>query len=263
MCSGDDPNIRPDLFGRADAGERLGFEHAQESSLYRRRQLADLVEEHGTAECSLEDSLGSLIRARERPAFVSEQNALGERSRDGRAVHGDESSAASRARVVNAARQDLFAGPGLAQDQDWDAGAASLGFESLLDARWTVPLERRGARPRRTYRWAARRSRVREPPRCSRAALRSTSRPRGRRRCPPRSPRPAPPWPWRQRAARGLRWRSAPGKGSRKRQPPTARLDRWGGGTRATTAGSLSATRSSGRAVPSRWRGLVADSGRA
>src|SRR5205085_2914182 len=63
----------------ADAPYCLLFEHPQELHLRRRRQLADLVEEHGAPGGRLEQPGARLARAGERAFLVPEQLALEQR----------------------------------------------------------------------------------------------------------------------------------------------------------------------------------------
>ena len=66
------------------------------------------------------------VRARERAGLVPEQLALGERLGQPAAVQRHEVQAAALAVVVQAARDELLAGSGLAIDQDVRRGPASV-----------------------------------------------------------------------------------------------------------------------------------------
>jgi len=57
---------------------------------------------------------------------VTEELAFDERGRDGRTVHLDERARAPQARRVDRARDELLAGPGLAEDEDGRVGGCDL-----------------------------------------------------------------------------------------------------------------------------------------
>src|SRR4051794_4009984 len=73
-----------------DARDPPGLERAEQLGLDRERQLADLVEEHGSAVALLEDADLLRDRPRERAPVVPEQLALGERLGERGAVEGDQ-----------------------------------------------------------------------------------------------------------------------------------------------------------------------------
>ena len=83
---GDDAHVDLDAAPRADALDDLILQHAQQLGLQRRRQLADLVEEHRAAVGQLEPAALLRDRAGERAALVAEQLALEQRFRKGGAV---------------------------------------------------------------------------------------------------------------------------------------------------------------------------------
>src|SRR5690606_20226882 len=86
MGRGDDAHVDGDLFVAADAHDLLRLEDAEQRRLRAWRQLADLVEEQRAAVCLLEDALRLSIGAGERALLVTEEHALEEVLRDGRAV---------------------------------------------------------------------------------------------------------------------------------------------------------------------------------
>jgi len=89
------------------------LQHAKQLCLHLERQLADLVQEDGAPVRELEAALLLLDRAREGAALVSEQLALDERRRQRRAVDLHHHVAAAAARLVDGARHQFFACPGL------------------------------------------------------------------------------------------------------------------------------------------------------
>ncbi len=87
-------------------------------------ELADLVEKNRSPFGGCEDADAALARAGEGPALVPEENALGERVRNGRTVEHDEGPVRVVARVVNGPRGELLARAGLALDEDREVGAS-------------------------------------------------------------------------------------------------------------------------------------------
>src|SRR5262249_45519939 len=75
----------------------------------------------------------------ERPLLVAEKKALGEALRDRAAVDDHERAVLALAREVGAPRDDLFAGPRLAEDEDRQGGLGHL----LEDAEDATHLRRR------------------------------------------------------------------------------------------------------------------------
>jgi hypothetical protein len=110
--------------GGADAHHLAALEHPQELGLQLDGQLAHLVEEDRAPFGGLEDAHAALAGAREGPALVAEEHALGEGAGDGRAVEHDEGPARVGRAVVQAPRGELLAGAGLALQEDGQVGAA-------------------------------------------------------------------------------------------------------------------------------------------
>jgi hypothetical protein len=106
----------------ADRLDRLGLERAQEPGLRRQRQLAELVEEQGTAGRLDERALALAIRAGERAADVAEQLRVDQVLGDRGAVDRHERPVRARRRVVHRPRRELLAGARLALDQDGRLG---------------------------------------------------------------------------------------------------------------------------------------------
>src|SRR5262245_35974839 len=86
---------------------------------------ADLVEEDGPAVGGLELPHRLPMGARDGAPLVSEQLALEEVARHGRAVDLDERLAASRGEVVNGAGHEILPGARLAADQHRDVNPGS------------------------------------------------------------------------------------------------------------------------------------------
>jgi hypothetical protein len=103
---------------RASDGTHLALlERAKELGLHVDGQLADLVEKERSAVRLLEEADARGLRIGERAAGVTEELALEERVRDGRAVDGDERAFAALALVVDGARDELLTGSGFAVDE--------------------------------------------------------------------------------------------------------------------------------------------------
>ena len=105
------------------------LEDAEELGLRVERHVADLVEEERAAVGQLDEAGLVPVRAGEGAAPVAEELALQEVVRDGRAVDRLEGAAPAR-HAVELARRDLFARPGLAEDD-----ARQLGRRDALEVR--------------------------------------------------------------------------------------------------------------------------------
>jgi hypothetical protein len=92
------------------------LQYAQELRLELGRKLADLVEQQRSVACRAKQSLARGHRPRERALGVAEQLALDQLGAERRAVHGQEGAGPS-AQAVQLARDVLFAGTGLADEE--------------------------------------------------------------------------------------------------------------------------------------------------
>ena len=128
---GDDSHVRPALPRVADPLERLLLEEPQELGLDLDRELADLVEKQGSLVGRLH--LADPIRGRsgEGALPVAEQLGLDHALLERRAEHGHERLGRARARVVDHARDDALARPGLAEEQHREAGGRHAAHQSL------------------------------------------------------------------------------------------------------------------------------------
>ena len=113
----DHPDVDLARAARAHRADLAGSEEPQQHRLGVRRELADLVQEHGAAVRLAEEPRPTLDGARERTALVAEQLAQEELAREGPAVHRLEPGAAAAAQPVKRGRHQLLARTGLAQDQ--------------------------------------------------------------------------------------------------------------------------------------------------
>src|SRR5262249_50430962 len=93
------------------------LDRAQQLRLEVESQVADLVEKQRAARRELELAQLLLDRAGERAALVAEQRAFDELVRNRRHVDRDERRVAAARLLVQQARQQLLAGPALAEDQ--------------------------------------------------------------------------------------------------------------------------------------------------
>jgi len=113
----DHAHVDLDVLGPADRSDLPGLEDPEQRGLERERHLGDLVEQQGPAVRRPEQPRVVGHGARERPADVPEQIAREQRLGERAAVDPDERSGAAAA-LVDQARHDLLAGPGLARDHD-------------------------------------------------------------------------------------------------------------------------------------------------
>ena len=89
----DEADVCLDLGYAADAHEASVLQEAKELCLHVERHLSELVEEERASFGRLDLALHALGRAREGAALVTEQLALEQRRRDGRAIDRDEGPA--------------------------------------------------------------------------------------------------------------------------------------------------------------------------
>ena len=113
----DDGDIDALELQRADALDFSIFERAQQLRLDGERELADFVEEEGSALSGLEHAGLGVDGAGEGAAHVAEQLALEKRVDDRGAVNRDEWPAPPRPRLVERTRAQLLAGSRLAGNQ--------------------------------------------------------------------------------------------------------------------------------------------------
>ncbi len=86
-------------------------------------QVADFVEEERAAVGPLEPAAAALDRPGERPALVAEELRVDQFRRDRAAVDPVERAAAAGRAIMDRPRDQLLAGPGLAEDQDGGVAA--------------------------------------------------------------------------------------------------------------------------------------------
>ncbi len=123
---GDEPHVHLHRLLAADALEAPLLQDPQELHLHGGRQLADLVEEERPLVGELEPPELPPDRAGERAALVAEELGLEEPLRDRRARDRDEGLLAAGRAVVDRARDELLAGPGLAEHEDRRVGGGDL-----------------------------------------------------------------------------------------------------------------------------------------
>ena len=108
------------------------LQHVEQLGLQGRVELADLVQEDGSAVGELEAAGLALVGAGEGASLVAEQLALQQLMRHRRAVHLDEGGPAARRVHVDAPGHQLLADAGLAAHQHGDVGPRGL-LDHLLD----------------------------------------------------------------------------------------------------------------------------------
>ncbi len=102
------------------------LEDAQQLDLYARNDLADLIEEKGSAVGQLKSTGLCVVCARERAFFVAEEFAIKEGFRKGRTVEGNKLLMASVAEAMEFAGDQFFSCAGLALDQNGCVGGSGL-----------------------------------------------------------------------------------------------------------------------------------------
>ena len=113
----DQPDVDMTRATRAHRPHLAVSQEPEEHRLGVRRELADLVEEHGAAVRLPEEPGPPLEGAGERAALVAEELAPEKLARERAAVHGLEPGAATAAQPVERGGDELLARPGLAEDQ--------------------------------------------------------------------------------------------------------------------------------------------------
>jgi hypothetical protein len=117
---GDQAEIGAHFDGAADAVEAPLLDHTEQLGLERGAELADLVEEERASVGLFEAALALRGGAGERALLVAEELRLHQRVGDRGAVDGDEGPRRALAGGVDRARDQLFAGAALAEDEDVD-----------------------------------------------------------------------------------------------------------------------------------------------
>ena len=102
------------------------LQHAEQVNLRLGWQLADLVEEDGTAVRQFEAADAAFGRAGEGAGLVAEQFARQHARRQGRTIHLHQQALAARAEHVDGPRHQLLAGARLAEDEDGAVGRRDL-----------------------------------------------------------------------------------------------------------------------------------------
>ena len=120
---------------RSRASQSFEFpllEDPQQLGLHVQRNVTDLVEKERAAVPQFEPAGPARRGPGERALLVPEQFALEESRRERRHAHPDERAFASGTEIVNRARDQLLAGPGLAEEQDGAVGPRH-GLDSFQD----------------------------------------------------------------------------------------------------------------------------------
>ena len=112
----DDPHIDGPPLHLTQTLHRAALEHPEELPLNVERELPNLVEEDGAAACLLERTT-SIERASVGAPHRPEEHGLGDVLGHGRAVDDDEGARSASRSVMDRARDVLFAGTGLSEDQ--------------------------------------------------------------------------------------------------------------------------------------------------
>ena len=121
-------HVDPEGLVLSHAADLSRLEKPQQLDLHALVKLADLVEEERAAIGDLEEPLAVHIGTGEGPLAMAEELALDQVLGQRAAVDRDERAAGAIALLVEAARDQFLAGPGLAQDHDLVPGR-SMGLD--------------------------------------------------------------------------------------------------------------------------------------
>ncbi len=116
-----DAKVNSQLHPSAKRLDLPGLEHAKQFPLCLRDETSKLVEKQSAPARPLYVPDSRFGRARERPASMSEQQALDHVSREGTTVHVDEQSRTA-APLVDVLGKELLARTGRADQEDWNTG---------------------------------------------------------------------------------------------------------------------------------------------
>ena len=119
---GDEAHVDGDGPRAAQALDLPLLQRAQQLGLQVERHLADLVEKERALVRQLEAADLARDGAGERALFVAEELAFEQPGGNGRAIQLDEGALAARAQAMDGARQQFFAGSGLALDEHGGIG---------------------------------------------------------------------------------------------------------------------------------------------
>jgi len=119
----DDPRVQRLLLRTTEPPKASILDNTQELRLELERQLRNFVEEDGSMLGDLEKTALKCLRVSESAGLVAEQLALEKCLWNRRAIDCDEWARRARARGVHAAREELFSGSGLADQQHGHAAA--------------------------------------------------------------------------------------------------------------------------------------------
>ncbi len=114
-------HLHGDLAAATHPPDAPGFQCAQQLGLQVHGQLANLVENQGAPGRLLEPARAARSRARESPAFVSEELTLGQLARQGATVDRDKGPLGPETQFVQDTRKQLLASSALARHQHGDA----------------------------------------------------------------------------------------------------------------------------------------------
>src|SRR5205085_1175000 len=101
------------------------LENTEELRLELGRELTDFVEKHRSAVRGFERAFAIAIGSRERATHVTEELALDERRRNRSAVDDDERAIGARSALDELRRDELFAGPAFAGDENVDVARSN------------------------------------------------------------------------------------------------------------------------------------------
>src|SRR5947208_990725 len=110
-------DVHRNRFLAAETLDAALLQYAHQLNLRARGHIADLVKEEGAVSGLLETPDAAGLRSGKGAAFVTEEFALEQGFRNGGAVDRNKGSLGAVAVLVNRARNEFLAGPGLASDK--------------------------------------------------------------------------------------------------------------------------------------------------
>ena len=113
----DDAHVHLPTLRRPHSADAVVIQGAQQLSLEREREVADLVEEERAPVCLLEQTGLSGVGVRERAPLVAEELRLHERGGDRGAVDGHKGTVSARAALMERPGQQFLARSGFPVDQ--------------------------------------------------------------------------------------------------------------------------------------------------
>ena len=133
VCRRDHPGIHFDVLQATHTLELLMIQECEDLCLHGEGKFPDLIQEHGSACCQLDQTFLRLHRARKGPPLIAKELALHQMFRNCAAVDADHQVVPPVAAGMDQGRCNLFSGSGLAPDQNIHRGILSEKFDVAPD----------------------------------------------------------------------------------------------------------------------------------